>query len=202
MSYIYSENSRDKNKRREFVKQISALALSVPLLSFKSMAGDKKMIPKRVLGRTGEMVSILTIGGFHVGAPEVTDEDAIAIIRTAIDQGVNFMDNAWSYQNGRSETIMGQALKEGYRKKVLLMTKLMARTVEEAKNQLETSLKRFDLDQVDLMQFHAIGYREGDVDAIYNTGMIEWAMEMRAQKVIKYIGFFQCLFFVILRTAV
>ncbi len=189
MSYIFSENNDEKSKRREFIRQISALAISLPLLSFTSKGVDKKVIPKRVLGRTGEMVSILTIGGFHVGAPEVTEEDAIAIIRKAIDQGVNFMDNAWSYQKGRSETIMGQALKGGYRKKVLLMTKLMARTVEEAKSQLETSLKRFDLDKVDLMQFHAIGYKDGDVDAIYNSGMIDWAMEMRAQKVIRYIGF-------------
>jgi predicted aldo/keto reductase-like oxidoreductase len=189
MKYIFSGNKDEINKRREFLRQISVLAFSFPLLSFNSKGVDEKVIPKRVLGRTGEMVSLLTIGGFHVGAPEVTEEDAIAIIRKSIDHGVNFMDNAWSYHDGRSETIMGQALKDGYRKKVLLMTKLMARTVEDSKRQLETSLKRFDLDKVDLLQFHAIGHKEGDVDAIYNSGMIDWAMEMRAQKVIRYIGF-------------
>jgi len=189
MKKFHPENREDINKRREFIKQISALAVSLPLFSFDSLNSEEKIIPKRVLGRTGEMVSILTIGGFHVGAPGVTDDEAIEIIRTAIDQGVNFMDNAWSYQNGRSESIMGKALKNGYRSKVLLMTKLMARTVDDAKKQLETSLKRFDLDRIDLMQFHAIGSGEGDVDAIYNKGLIEWALEQRDQKVIKYIGF-------------
>ncbi len=184
-----SEKPGNNNKRREFIRQISALAVSLPLLSFDSDGGEKKTYPTRVLGRTGERVSILTLGGFHVGASFVTDDDAIEIIRSSIDQGVNFMDNAWSYQNGRSQTIMGRALKNGYRKRVLLMTKLMARTVEDAKIQLETSLKRFDLDQIDLMQFHAIGYKDGDVDAIYKNGLIDWAISQRDQKVIKYIGF-------------
>ncbi|HWS00591.1 MAG TPA: aldo/keto reductase, partial [Prolixibacteraceae bacterium] len=184
-----AEKGENPNYRREFIKKVSALAASLPLLSFDSKNDGEKLVPQRVLGRTGVKVSILTMGGFHVGAPAVTDEDAIAIIRTSIDQGVNFMDNAWSYQKGRSETIMGQALKGGYRKKVLLMTKLMARTLDEAKIQLETSLKRFDLDSVDLLQFHAIGHQEGDVDAIYKNGLIEWAMELRDQKVIRFIGF-------------
>jgi predicted aldo/keto reductase-like oxidoreductase len=177
------------NIRRQFIKQFFALAASLPLLSIDSNGREEKTFPKRVLGRTGERVSILTLGGFHIGASFVTDDDAIEIVRTAIDQGINFMDNAWSYQEGRSQTIMGQALKNGYRKKVLLMTKLMARTVEEANIQLETSLKRFDLDSIDLMQFHAIGYKDGDVDAIYKNGLIDWALEQRDQKVIKYIGF-------------
>ncbi|HWS00602.1 MAG TPA: aldo/keto reductase [Prolixibacteraceae bacterium] len=184
-----AEKGDNPNYRRDFIKKVSALAVSLPLLSFDSKNDGEKMVPQRVLGRTGEKVSILTMGGFHVGAPAVTDEDAIEIIRTSIDQGVNFMDNAWSYQKGRSETIMGQALKGDYRKKVLLMTKLMGRTLDEAKIQLETSLKRFDLDSVDLLQFHAIGHQEGDVDAIYKNGLIEWAMELRDQKVIRFIGF-------------
>lgn len=178
-----------KTNRREFVKNISSAALATSFFPLTSGKNIPIELPKRVLGRTGEKVTILGIGGFHVAADFVTDEIAIQIIRTAIDRGVNFMDNAWSYQKGRSETIMGQALKNGYRKKVLLMTKLMARTVEDAKKQMETSLKRFQLDSVDLMQFHAIGNREGDVDAIYNNGLIEWAEKMRSQGVFKYIGF-------------
>jgi predicted aldo/keto reductase-like oxidoreductase len=178
-----------KTNRREFVRNISSVALGASILPLTSAKSKTMSLPKRVLGRTGEKVTILGIGGFHVAADFVTDEVAIQIIRTSIDRGVNFMDNAWSYQKGRSETLMGQALKDGYRKKVLLMTKLMARTVEDAKKQLETSLKRFQLDAVDLMQFHAIGHKDGDVDAIYNDGLIEWAEEMRSQGVIKYIGF-------------
>ncbi len=178
-----------KSNRREFVRNISSAALAASLIPFSSARYKSGNLPKRVLGRTDQKVSILGVGGFHVGADFVTDEVAIQIIRTAIDGGVNFMDNAWSYKKGRSEILMGQALKGGYRKKVLLMTKLMARTVEDAKRQMETSLKRFQLDSVDLMQFHAIGNTEGDVDAIYKDGLIEWAEEMRSQGVFKYIGF-------------
>lgn len=178
-----------KTNRRAFVENIAGMAVAASFFPLISSKRAEFPISKRTLGRTGEKISILGLGGFHVGADIVSDEMAIQIIRTAIDQGVNFMDNAWSYQNGRSETLMGLALKDGYRQKVLLMTKLMARTVEEAKKQLETSLNRFNLDKVDLMQFHAIGHKDGDVDAIYNTGLIEWAEEQRSQGVFKYIGF-------------
>ena len=178
-----------KSGRREFVKKLSGAALGASIIPLTSGKPKKVLLPKRKLGRTGEEVTILGLGGFHIGAGFVPDEVAIQMIRTAIDRGVNFMDNAWSYQKGRSERLMGLALKDGYRKKVLLMTKLMARTVEDAKKQMETSLTRFKLDAVDLMQFHAIGHKDGDVDAIYKDGLIEWAEEMRSQGVFKYIGF-------------
>lgn len=178
-----------KKSRRDFFKTLTGLAVSLPLLSFLPDANRKKELPMRVLGRTGEKVSLISIGGFHVGDPSVSEDEAISIIRTAIDRGVNFMDNAWSYKNGRSEELMGLALKDGYRKKVLLMTKIMARTVEEAKIQMETSLKRFKLDNVDLLQFHAVGNRLDDVDRIYNDGIIKWAEDQRSQGVFKYIGF-------------
>lgn len=178
-----------KSNRRVFVKNMSGLALGMSLFPWACKAKGSAGFPQRVLGRTGEKVSILTMGGFHVGDPSVPDDVAIQIIRTSIDRGVNFMDNAWTYKEGRAETIMGKALKDGYRNKVLLMTKFMARNVEEAKEQLETSLKRFDLDSFDLMQFHSIGAADGDVDAIYNNGMIEWAEKQRSQGVFKYIGF-------------
>ena len=153
-------------------------------------AGGSAKYPKRVLGRTGEKVSLLTTGGFHIGLESMTEEESVAIIRTSIDNGVNFLDNAWVYQDGRSERYMGKALKDGYRKKVLLMTKILARDVEGAKEQLETCLERFDLDSFDLMQFHAIGQQgEDDVDLIYNNGLIEWAEDQRSQGIFKYIGF-------------
>jgi predicted aldo/keto reductase-like oxidoreductase len=178
-----------KTNRREFVKGLSGLTLGASLMPWACTAKTGMAGPYRKLGRTGEKVSLLCVGGFHIGKEDLTDEDAINIIRTAIDKGVNFLDNAWVYQDGRSETRMGLALKDGYRKKALVMTKLMARTVEEAKVQMETVLARFDLDSVDLMQFHAIGNEEGDVDAIYNNGLIEWAEDQRSQGVFKYIGF-------------
>lgn len=175
--------------RRDFLKKASALAVTLPLLSFDSDGKSVRSIPKRRLGRTNEYVSLISIGGFHIGEDSLSDEESIEIMRTAVDMGVNFFDNAWSYKQGRSETLMGQALKDGYREKVILMTKIMARNVEDAKVQMETSLKRFDLDSVDLLQFHAVGARDGDVDAVYEGGLIEWALEQRSQGVFKYIGF-------------
>jgi predicted aldo/keto reductase-like oxidoreductase len=168
---------------------MSSLAAGTTMVPWAIESCNSVGIQKRVLGRTGEKVSILGMGGFHVGDPDVPDDVAIEIIRTSIDRGVNFMDNAWTYKKGRAETIMGMALKDGYRDKVLLMTKLIVTTVEEAKVQMEESLRRFDLDSVDLMQFHAIGRKDGIVDDIYQGGLIEWAEEQRSQGVFKYIGF-------------
>ena len=178
-----------RTNRRTFVKNISGLALGASLMPWSCKPGKSSKIQTRVLGRTGEKVTLLGIGGYHMAEDHVTDEQGIEIVRTAIDRGINFMDNAWAYQNGRSESLMGQALRDGYREKVLLMTKLRARTLEEIKVQLETCLTRFGMDSFDLMQFHYVGMREDDVDAIYNNGLIEWAEEQRSQGVFKYIGF-------------
>jgi len=176
--------------RRTFVKSISSLAAGATLLPVSSYAGIKPLtIPKRTLGRTGEKISILTMGGYHVAEPDVPEEEAIRIIRKSIDRGINMMDNAWYYHDGRAETIMGKALKDGYRDKVLLMTKLVARTLDEIKQQLEDSLRRFDMDSFDIMQFHAIGDRDDDVDNIFNNKLIEWAEEQRSQGIFRYIGF-------------
>ncbi len=130
-----------KSNRRTFVKAVSGLTLGTSLIPWSLKAGNINNIPQRILGRTGEKVSILGMGGYHVGSPDIPDEVAIQIIRTSIDRGINFMDNAWSYQDGRAETIMGLALKNGYREKVLLMTKIMARSVEEAKCSLKYNLR-------------------------------------------------------------
>jgi predicted aldo/keto reductase-like oxidoreductase len=178
-----------RTNRRVFVRNISGLAMGASLLPWACKGSRSSVYPARVLGRTGEKVSILSLGGYHIAAESVSDEQSIQIIRTAIDKGVNFLDNAHVYNDGRSETMMGLALRDGYREKVLLMTKLRARTLEEIKVQLETSLKRFGLDSFDLMQFHNVGSRDDDVDAIYNNGLIEWAEEQRSQGVFRYIGF-------------
>jgi predicted aldo/keto reductase-like oxidoreductase len=179
-----------KSNRRTFVKSISGLAAGATLLPVSSFANIKPVsIPKRVLGKTGEKVSLLTMGGYHVSHPDIPEEEGVKIIRKSIDGGVNTMDNAWTYHDGRAETVMGKALKDGYREKVLLMTKFTARTLDEIKQQLEDSLKRFELDSFDVMQFHAIGSRDDDVDKIYNNGLIEWAEEQRDQGIFRYIGF-------------
>jgi predicted aldo/keto reductase-like oxidoreductase len=119
----------------------------------------------------------------------LSDEQGVEIVRAAIDRGVTFLDNAWVYNDGRSETLMGRALRDGYREKVLLMTKLENFTLEGIKKQLENSLERFGLDSFDLMQFHMVARRDEYVDDIYKNGVIEWAEDMRSQGVFKYIGF-------------
>ena len=95
----------------------------------------------RTLGHTGKKVSIVGVGGFHIGVSYVSEEESQRIIRTAIDDGINFMDNSWSYNGGQSEIRMGKALRDGYRQKVFLMTKLDGRDAKSATTQLDESLK-------------------------------------------------------------
>lgn len=192
LTLISIKKIRMKSDRRTFLKNVSSLAVGATILPFYARANSNipSERPKmRVLGRTGEMVSALGIGGHHIGDKKVTDDVAIQIMRSAIDRGVNFMDNAWFYKKGRSEELMGRALLDGYREKVLLMTKVKARTLDMAKEQFETSLKRFKFDKVDLLQFHAVGNAPNDVDLIYSNGLLEWMDDLRSQGLIKYIGF-------------
>ena len=109
----------------------------------------------RMLGRTGEKVSIVGVGGSHIGKQK-DEQESIRIIRTAIDRGVTFMDNSWDYNEGKSEERMGKALRDGYRNKVFLMTKIDGRTQESAARQIDESLRRLQTDRVDLMHFHEV----------------------------------------------
>ncbi|MFN2362971.1 MAG: aldo/keto reductase, partial [Halarsenatibacteraceae bacterium] len=110
----------------------------------KEVAKMASRVPTRELGTTGEEVSILGLGGYHIGLLE--EKESIKLIREAIDQGITFLDNAWCYHNGLSEKIMGKALQDGYREKAFLMTKNHGRTVERFNKQLEDSLKRLQTD--------------------------------------------------------
>lgn len=141
----------------------------------------------RTLGRTGEKVSAVGLGGFHIGNPK--EEEGIRIIRDAIDRGITFMDNCWDYHNGGSEIRMGKALRDGYRDKVFLMSKIDGRTKSSAAEQIDESLKRLQTDYVDLMQFHEI-IRMEDPDRIFAEGGAMEAMQdaKKAGKV-RYVGF-------------
>jgi predicted aldo/keto reductase-like oxidoreductase len=110
--------------RRNFLKSVLAAATLLPLRGMSS-GGH---VPRRLLGRTGEKVSIVGIGGYHLGLPQVTEEESIRIVRTAIDGGITFLDNCWDYNGGTSEIRMGKALRDGYRERVFLMTNLMDAT--------------------------------------------------------------------------
>ena len=182
--------------RRKFVKLTSgaALALTVSPLTLASCSGVS--MKKRTLGRTGEKVSLITVGGLHMswietpdGHIDVKEQEGIGIVRGSIDAGVNFCDNAWSYNQGRSEELMGKALKDGYRQKTMIMTKLTGRTPERLEEQFQTSLERYQVDYIDVVQFHVIGQWKGDVDAVYERGLLEWAIKKREEGKLRFIGF-------------
>jgi aryl-alcohol dehydrogenase-like predicted oxidoreductase len=146
-------------------------------------------MPTRDLGRTGEKVSMIGLGGFHIGAPKLSDSEAVRIIRVAIDSGLNFMDNSWDYNGGDSETRLGKALKDGYRERAFVMTKVDGRTKKEATKQIEESLKRLHVDHVDLMQHHEV-IRFEDVDRIFGEGgAMEAFLDAKQAGKIRYIGF-------------
>ncbi len=146
-------------------------------------------IPMRSLGRTGERVSAIGLGGFHLGKPDLPEAESVRIIRTAIDAGVNFLDNSWDYNEGRSEIRMGKALRDGYRERAFLMTKIDGQTRAAATRQIEESLGRLQTDVIDLLQFHEI-IRMEDPDRIFaKGGAIEAALEAKDAGKIRYLGF-------------
>jgi aryl-alcohol dehydrogenase-like predicted oxidoreductase len=140
------------------------------------------------LGRTGERVSAIGLGGFHVGT-QGDPQDSIRIIREAVAQGITFLDNCWDYNDGQSEIRMGQALRDGYRKKVFLMTKFDGRTREAATRQIDESLKRLQTDHVDLIQFHET-IRLEDPDRFFaEGGALEAVVAARKAGKARFIGF-------------
>ena len=142
----------------------------------------------RNLGTTGERVSAIGLGGYHIG--KGSDAQAnIQLIRQAIDRGITFLDNCWDYNDGISEVRMGQALRDGYRQKVFLMTKMDGRTKESYNKQLEQSLGRLQTDVIDLVQFHEV-IRMEDPDRIFaEDGAIHAAIAAKQAGKIRYIGF-------------
>jgi aryl-alcohol dehydrogenase-like predicted oxidoreductase len=145
-------------------------------------------MPYRTLGRTGEKVSLIGLGGFHLGR-QADENESIQIIRAAIDNGVNFMDNCWDYNGGNSEIRMGKALRDGYRNKVFLMTKVDGQTEKAAIEQLEESLKRLQTYTIDLLQFHEV-IRMTDPERIFGQGgAIPALLKAKQEGKIRYIGF-------------
>lgn len=150
---------------------------------------ESTTVPQRLLGRTGEHVSAIGLGGWHLGFPSVSDDDSVRIIRTAIDRGITFLDNSWDYFDGASETRMGRALRGGYRDRAFLMTKINGRSKKEAARQLETSLKRLRVETIDLVQHHEV-IRFEDANRIFDEHGAHAAL-VEAQKAgkLRYIGF-------------
>ena len=146
-------------------------------------------MPTRLLGRTGVEVSLIGLGGWHLGFDYIDEELSIRIIRTAIDNGINFMDNCWDYNDGASELRMGKALRDGYRERAFLMTKIDGRTKEAASKQLDESLERLQTDHIDLVQHHEI-LRYEDPHRIFDEqGANAALIEARDAGKIRFIGF-------------
>ncbi len=142
----------------------------------------------RTLGRTGEKVSAIGLGGHHIGRPKDPAE-GIRIIRSAIDGGITFLDNCWDYHDGESEKRMGQALRDGYRQKAFLMTKFDGRTKDATAKQIDESLQRLQTDHIDLMQYHE-NIRMEDPDRFFApNGPLEALMDAKKAGKIRYIGF-------------
>ncbi|MEH2111369.1 aldo/keto reductase [Nostoc sp.] len=143
----------------------------------------------RVLGSTGEKVSAIGLGGWHIALKHVDEQLAIRIVRTAIDRGITFMDNSWDYNGGVSEIRMGKALRDRYRDKVFLMTKIDGRSKKEAAKQLDESLKRLQVDYIDLVQHHEM-IRYEDPHRIFDPeGANAAFIEARKAGKLRYIGF-------------
>jgi predicted aldo/keto reductase-like oxidoreductase len=141
----------------------------------------------RNLGSTKERVSAIGWGGYHFGVPK--EDEGIRIIRTALDRGLNFLDNSWDYHDGGSEIVMGKALRDGYRQKAFLMTKYNGRTKASAAQQIEDSLRRLQTDHIDLIQFHE-NIRMTDPDKYFGpNGAHEAVMTAKQAGKVRYIGF-------------
>ena len=183
-----------KQNRRKFLETVTlgmagaGAAVSANVLTALPAAAANAEMPYRTLGRSGEKVSLLGIGGYHIGIQK-DEQESIRIIRTAIDNDVNFLDNSWDYNGGISEIRMGKALRDGYRQKVFLMTKIDGQVKDAAARQLDDSLRRLQTDSIDLLLFHEV-VRFGDPDRIFGPGGgIEAAIAARKAGKIRYIGF-------------
>ncbi len=152
-------------------------------------AETSQAIPYRTLGRTGERVSAIGLGGYHLGQPNLPEAEAIRIIRAAVDRGVNFLDNSWDYNDGASEVRMGKALRDGYRERVFLMTKIDGQTRKAAAEQIDECLRRLQTDVVDLMQFHEIIRMEDPARIFAPGGALEAMVEAKEAGRVRYIGF-------------
>jgi uncharacterized protein len=179
--------------RRDFVKTAGTVAgvaaagqLRRPALGAETTSGG--MI-YRTLGRTGERVSAIGLGGYHIGKASIQEPDAIQLIRKAVDSGITFLDNCWDYNDGQSELRMGKALADGYRNKVILMTKIDGRTKAAVAQQIDQSLRRLKTDHVDLMQFHEV-IRMEDPDRIFaQGGGMEAMLEAKKAGKVRFVGF-------------
>jgi len=183
-------------ERRDFLKTAAAAGIGATIAANAQTRPSAAPIKRpespdmlyRELGTTGERVSAIGMGGYHLGMQSDPTE-SVRLIHTGVDHGITFLDNCWDYNDGTSEVRMGQALRDGYRQKVFLMTKMDGRTAVEYNRQLEESLGRLQTDVIDLVQFHEV-IRMEDPDRIFAPGgAIEAAIAAKKAGKLRYIGF-------------
>ena len=175
--------------RRQFLKVVTGASALAGVSWFAKGAESMGEIPRRRLGHTEEMVSMIGLGGFHLVRPDLAEAESIRIVRAAVDQGVNFLDNCWDYNGGQSELRMGKALRDGYRQRTFLMTKIDGRDKKTATQQIEESLRRLETSHIDLLQFHEV-IRMDDPDRIFAAGgAMESVLEAKKAGKLRYIGF-------------
>ncbi|HEX4167397.1 MAG TPA: aldo/keto reductase [Bryobacteraceae bacterium] len=178
--------------RREALNAIAGAGLSA-LAARSAGAGQSQRAEAngmiyRQLGKTGERVSAIGLGGFHISVPK-NEADGIAIVRSALDRGITFLDNCWDYADGVSEIRMGKALRDGYRQKAFLMTKFDGRTAKAAGAQIDESLTRLQTDHIDLIQFHE-NIRLEDPDRFFSEGgALEAVRAAKQAGKIRFVGF-------------
>jgi uncharacterized protein len=175
--------------RRKFIGVTAATIMSAGVKRKAWAANPTTGVPRRTLGHTGEKVSLVGVGGYHLGKPDLDAQLATRIIRSALDEGMNFLDNCWDYNNGESERRMGNALRDGYRQKAFLMSKIDGRDKATAASQINDSLNRLQTDHIDLLQFHEV-IRDSDPNRIFaRGGAMEAVLEAQKAGKIRYIGF-------------
>jgi aryl-alcohol dehydrogenase-like predicted oxidoreductase len=178
----------DANTRRDFLHAAVAAGTALGLAGTAEADKPGTGLPTRPLGTTGEKVSILCLGGWHIGSVK-EEAEAVKIMHAAIDEGLTFFDNAWDYHDGHSEEVMGTALADGgRRKKVFLMTKNCARDAKGTRQHLEDSLRRLRTDYLDLWQFHEINY-DNDPEWIIERGALAEALKAQKEGKVRFIGF-------------
>ncbi|MGA2629908.1 MAG: aldo/keto reductase [Terriglobia bacterium] len=179
-----------RHNRRDFLGKVavSIAGASAGLSTGESLRASTGEMPYRTLGRSKEKVSLVGLGGYHLGnAPD--EATAIRVVHAAIERGINFMDNCWDYHDGRSEEWMGKALRDGRRQKIFLMSKIDGQTKSSAAKQVDDCLRRLETDVIDLMQFHEV-IRPGDPERIFGAGgAFEALSAAKEAGKIRYIGF-------------
>jgi predicted aldo/keto reductase-like oxidoreductase len=183
-NYFTADGQVSRRRFLEIAGSITAMcAMRADLWAAETRGG----IPYKTLGSTGEKVSAIGLGGYHIGRP--SDQESMRIIRAAIDGGINFMDNCWDYNGGASEEKMGKALRDGYRQKVFLMSKIDGRDKKTAAAQIDESLKRLETDHIDLMQMHEVIRMEDPARVFAPGGGMEALLEAKKAGKIRFIGF-------------